>query len=460
MSRLEAIAAGLYYPTPEPVVVALARFITLPATGTTRLLDPCAGKGRALALLADAIGWPQQAERRHLGGKGTAPPPTVELYGIEPNLERARDATERIPNLLVTSYFTATLSEGGFQLAFVNPPYDIDSASDGGAGGPHPSGSAGKNERLEIRFLRRTTNKLAADGVLVWIVPQVRLREAAKHLVEHYRDLACWRFPDVPWRPPDAPDRPLVPMYAAFSQVVLVGRRRRVPVPADATALTHVERWATMGADLAPLPIESGASDQDYRLDASPGEAAGADEEAALSHHAAVQRERAAGSIAWPAAMARHSAENEDADSPRFVLPAALTPLRYFLATTFDPDCRRGAAQPTGSGGVGRSGAYIERHWPDPDTADLGIGRPLAPLRRGHLALLAAAGIANGQELVGTDGRRLVVKGACRKVTVRQESQERDPASGERVTITTETERFEVALWAIDLETGDVIHVV
>src|SRR5579859_1389645 len=302
MSRLEAVAAGLYYPTPEPVVTALARFIALPATGTVRLLDPCAGKGRALALLADAIHRQQHDERWHLGGKGIAPPPTVELYGIEPNLERARDATERIPNLLVTSYFTATLSEGGFQLAFVNPPYDTDIAGDGGAGRPGPygsAGSAGKNERLEIRFLRRTTNKLAADGVLVWIVPQVRLREAAKHLVEHYRDLACWRFPDVPWRPPDAPDRPLVPMYAAFSQVVLLGRRRRVPVPADATTLTHVERWATMGAGLAPLPIESAASDQDYHLDAAPSEAAGAAEGAELSHHAAVQQERAAGSPEW-----------------------------------------------------------------------------------------------------------------------------------------------------------------
>ena len=61
MSRLEAIATGLYYPTPEPVVAALARRITLPATGIARLLDPCVGKGRALALLADAIQRPPSA---------------------------------------------------------------------------------------------------------------------------------------------------------------------------------------------------------------------------------------------------------------------------------------------------------------------------------------------------------------------------------------------------------------
>lgn len=445
MSRLEAIATGLYYPTPEPVAVALARCITLPATGTVRLLDPCVGKGRALALLADALQRPPSAEQRRFGG--APPPPAVELYGIEPNLERAREAMERIPNLLVTSYFTATLSEGGFQLAFVNPPYDIDgdsggtSPSTGSAGQAGSPGTAGKNERLEVRFLRRTTNKLAADGVLVWVVPQVRLREVAKHLTEHYRDLACWRFPDVPWRPLDAPDRPLTPMYAAFSQVVLLGRRRRVPVPADAETLASIERWATLGADLPPLPLDGttvrAGADRDAR-----------DSTVATTNTDAVGRDGNAGS----------SVGIPETDDPRFVLPAALAPLRYFLASTFDPDAVAAQISRPRAGVWGERG-YVERHWPDPAVADLGIGRPLAPLRRGHLALLAAAGIANGQELAGTDGRRLVVKGACRKVTVREETEERDP-NGARVRVTTETERFEVALWAIDLETGAVIHVV
>ena len=42
---------------------------------------------------------------------------------------------------------------------------------------------------------------------------------------------------------------------------------------------------------------------------------------------------------------------------------------------------------------------------------------------------------------------------------VREESEERDATSGERVQIVTETERFEVALWAIDLETGETLHI-
>ncbi len=412
MSRLEAIAAGLYYPTPEPVVVALARYLALPITGTVRLLDPCAGKGRALALLAEGLQQEAAVSRglQRPAGQASA----VELYGIEPNLERAQEALARIPNLLVTSYFTATLSEGAFQLAFVNPPYDDTSDADGG-----PS-SAAKSERLELRFLRRTTAKLAPDGVLIWIVPQSRLRAAAKHLAEHYHDLACWRFPDTPWRPPDAPERPAVPMYAAFSQVVLLGCRRRMPVPADPAILASVEAWAA-GTDLAPLGLE----------------------------------DRKEGDGAAGSAQDAREAEGERS---RYVLPVAALPLRHFLAATFDPDAVAHQLSRPGTGIWGERG-YVERHWPDLDASDLGIGRPLAPLRRGHLALLAAAGIANGQELLGTDGRRLVVKGACRKVTVREEAQETDQ-DGARVKVTTETDRFEVALWAIDLESGEVIHIV
>lgn len=435
MSRLEAIAVGLYYPTPEPVVTALARYLHLPAapayptttatTIPTRLFDPCAGKGRALALLTDTL----QAQARHaaLPAQSQRVAPTVELYGIEPNAERAQEALDRIPNLLVTSYFTATLSEGGFQLAFVNPPYD--EASEADTAQRHVDGARGPRERLELRFLRRTTAKLAAGGVLVWIVPQVRLRDAAKHLAEHYADVRCWRFPDIPWRPPDAPpDRPSVPMYAAFSQVVLLAQRRRVSIPADGDMVRRFEEWAALGNALPPLPLTDGRDGARER------------------EHMSGTWERTANQ-AW-----------EEDSSASYQIPPAILPLRHFLATTFDPDAVARHLSRQGTGVWGERG-YVERHWPDLEVSDLGIGRPLAPLRRGHLALLAAAGIANGQELVGTDGRRLVVKGACRKVTTREETRETDPMSGRALTTYTETDHFEVALWAIDLASGEVIHI-
>ena len=448
MSRLEAVAVGLYYPTPEPIVAAIGRLLHLPAANeagagarhaapygpstpvsatalsapTVRLLDPCAGKGRALALLAEEL---RASERTH----PISSVPTTELYGIEPNTERALEAQTRIPNLLVTSYFTATLTESGFQLAFVNPPYDTEAATDAALTG-------GRRERLEVRFLRRTTTKLAPDGVLIWIVPQRLLRDGAKHLAEHYRDLACWRFPDTPWRPPEAAaDAPTTPMYSAFGQVVLIGMRRRVPVPADSATLDQFATWAALGAQLEPLPLEPVDPGQHELLPLP------------QSIQDANDRLTCAASNA-----------NANARLPIYQLPQTLTPLRYFLAATFDPDVLAAQVNRPGAGVWGERG-YCERHWPDLTVSDLGIGQPLAPLRRGHLALLAAAGIANGQELVGTDGRRLVVKGACRKVTVREQNEERDATSCERVKVVTETERFEVALWAIDVETGEVLHI-
>ena len=444
MSRLEAVAAGLYYPTPEPVVSAIAQMLqlsTVPSVPPTlpsalaqppvvRLLDPCAGKGRALALLAEELRRQITEIRAH-----TQQAPALELYGIEPNLERAQEAQTRIPNLLVSSFFTTTLSEGGFQLAFVNPPYDDVSAADSATGSPGASGTAsasGRRDRLELRFLRRVTSKLAPDGALIWIVPQRLLAEGATYLAAQYRDLACWRFPDMPWRAPDAPpDRPATPMYAAFGQVVLLARRRRVPVPVDAELVKQIETWMAAGANLAPLPDPSTQG---------------------------IQGMPPALTAVTPTAWQTHPLSATP--SPLlFSLPVATTPLRHFLAATFDPDMLAAQLNRPGHGVWGERG-YVERHWPDLETSDLGIGRPLAPLRRGHLALLAAAGIANGQELVGATGQRLVVKGSCRKVSVREESEERDPASGERIRVMTETERFEVSLWAIDLDTGEVIHVV
>ncbi len=447
MSRLEAVAAGLYYPTPEPVVSAIAQMLqfspvsaipprlpsALPQPPVARLLDPCAGKGRALALLAEALrrqmaDW--MADQMMETGAPGQQTPALELYGIEPNLERAQEAQTRIPHLLVSSFFTTTLSEGGFQLALVNPPYDDVSAADSLADSASNASGSGRRERLELRFLRRVTSKLAPDGVLIWIVPQRLLAGGASYLAAQYRDLACWRFPDTPWRAPDAPsDRPATPMYAAFSQVVLLARRRRVPVPVDAQLVKQIETWRAAGADLAPLPD---ASTQGMSPELTP-----------------------VTQTAWQAA----DRATPLLPTPCYALPVASTPLRHFLAATFDPDALAAQLNRPGQGIWGERG-YVERHWPDLESSDLGIGRPLAPLRRGHLALLAAAGIANGQELVGATGQRLVVKGACRKVSVREESEERDPASGERIRVTTETERFEVSLWAIDLDTGEVIHVV
>lgn len=71
-----------------------------------RALDPCAGTGEALAVIASALG--------------------AETYGSELHDGRAKAASERLDRVLHTSAFSTRLAHGAFSLLFANPPYDQD----------------------------------------------------------------------------------------------------------------------------------------------------------------------------------------------------------------------------------------------------------------------------------------------------------------------------------------------
>src|SRR5690606_23502459 len=79
---------------------------------------------------------------------------------------------------------------------------------------------------------------LVPGGLLIYIVPQVRLAQSARYLAAHYEGLRCYRFQH--------------PEYDAFRQCVLVGRRRSTQaIAADAKA--QIEAWAT--GVLPELPL-------------------------------------------------------------------------------------------------------------------------------------------------------------------------------------------------------------
>ncbi len=383
MSRLRAVEQLLYYPTPEPVVAALALLLHVPArpSGFVRLLDPCIGTGRAVQLLAESL--TRQAGSFH---------PRLEVYGIEPHEPRAKLAAKVLgeERVLHTSYFTATLSQGSFQLIFLNPPYDQETETEKA------------KERLELSFLRRATLHLAPGGVLIWIVPQARLSQAAQYLAAHYQQVGCWRFPDEEWAPPDMPNRKSAPMYDMFKQIVLIGVRRAAPIPAEPVQVQQIQSWGEAGETLAILP-------------------------------------------------------GEETGTPPYLVPLAEPRRLLFASTVFDAD----AAARQLSAGLGLWGTptYLEQHWPDPaQVVGLGMGRPLAPLRVGHLGVLVAAGIANGAAVEGVDGQRVVVKGACRKKVMAEETVvERD--DGVQEVTTTLTDTYEMSVWCRDLETGELYKV-
>src|SRR5579875_1442946 len=232
MSRLAAKAKLLYYPTPNEVVDGLAPFLSVSSTATTiRLLDPCAGTGEACARLAALL-----AERHPT--RRARQPLQIETYGIEPHAGRFKQAKACLTDVLHASFFQTTLSCGdgpdqGWQCLFLNPPYDQDTEVQ----------RDGKAQRLEVSFLQRATSRLAPCGVLIYIIPQHVLEDAAEWLASWYTHLLCYRFPD--------------PLYRQFQQVVVLAQRqtRAVPLVSVGQTIDQIRQWARQGERLPALPV-------------------------------------------------------------------------------------------------------------------------------------------------------------------------------------------------------------
>lgn len=218
MSRVLNLANMGYVPTPPLVVARVAAFLF--AEGPCHLLDPCAGRGEALAQL------------RKLLGHGTT-------FGIELDVERSEAAAEILDHVLGGSYEQALVSTSheGAELLWLNPPY----ATDTKAGG-----------RLELTFLRETQDWLRPDGVLVYIVRQAHLTEhMARRLSSWFDDLSVYRFPGEE--------------YESYQQVVVMGLKRASTQPDDAACLHLLQAAKSRLPDLPekpdrppyPIPIRS-----------------------------------------------------------------------------------------------------------------------------------------------------------------------------------------------------------
>src|SRR3972149_6384832 len=101
----------------------------------------------------------------------------------------------------------------------------------------------------------------------------------------------------------------------------------------------------------------------------------------------------------------------------------------------------RGARPSARGPRLGASPALAERLWP----AEERPVRPLMPLRRGHLAVLIAAGFLNNI-LLEADGRRILVKGRTYKELVPVESGDPD--------VEIEREVLRTSVMALDVRTG------
>ncbi len=196
--RLEGQTKLGYYPTPDKTLGFITTWLSAPGTGLRRYLDPCAGKGEALAAIANGH---------------------AESYGIELSDVRASAAEDQLAHVINTGYEYAVLTPETFSLCLLNPAYDGEETTGGG-------------KRLEETWLcdLPTTDVLIPGGVLIYIIPHKRINERiARHLAGWYRDLRCFRLP--------------AGEYEIFKQIVVFAVRRPTYDVPDGETLKAVLEW-------------------------------------------------------------------------------------------------------------------------------------------------------------------------------------------------------------------------
>jgi hypothetical protein len=196
-----------FFPLPPLEAIRLRNYLVLPSQFSA--LDPCVGDGVALSKLVEG-----------------AP---ARRYGIEIDAHRAGQARTFGIETLQASTMDVRCTAETFSLLYLNPPYDWESGQTG-------------NQRLETVFLEHTYRWLKPEGVLIFVIPQPRLKPCARLLADHFQDIRVFRLTE--------------PECTQYRQIVLLAvRRKRHERPRDVAlveATEYFERLA-IGQELPPL---------------------------------------------------------------------------------------------------------------------------------------------------------------------------------------------------------------
>jgi hypothetical protein len=167
--RLAGQQRGGFYPAPDEAIdVALERLVPH-ESGNMAIVDPCAGKGDALARIQSSLNVIHS-----------------QTYAVELDGGRASDMKATRPNwniLAPCSAFSVGCQAGAFSLAWVNPPYDDE---------------LGGGSRTEFQFLTTVSGWLKVGGVMLLVVPEHIVdpySPALRFLSERYDDLHLTPFP-------------------------------------------------------------------------------------------------------------------------------------------------------------------------------------------------------------------------------------------------------------------------
>ena len=155
MARLAAKARCNYYPLPDREAELIRSCLTFPDQPFSAL-DPCAGEGRAMAVITGS----SKAIR----------------YGIELDSYRADAAARVLDHVIQGDALSAHARVESFGLIYCNPPFDAEFGESG-------------NQRFEVLFLSHFARWLVPGGVLIYVLPAQQLAGCAQVLASHFRDV-------------------------------------------------------------------------------------------------------------------------------------------------------------------------------------------------------------------------------------------------------------------------------
>jgi SAM-dependent methyltransferase len=150
-----------YFPLPEAEARRIRQHLVFPASSFTAL-DPCAGEGKALAVITE-------------GTRG-------QRCGIELDAYRAEEARQRLDQVIYGDCFDVECKVESFSCAVLNPPYD--NAPDGDGAG----------QRLEALFLQHSYRWLKPGGVLILVIPVAQLALCGNLLSVQFKDVEVYQL--------------------------------------------------------------------------------------------------------------------------------------------------------------------------------------------------------------------------------------------------------------------------
>ncbi len=209
-----------FFPLPVAEAKRLRNWLAFPEGFSA--LDPCAGDGVAFAHLLQNV--------------------ACNRYGIEVDANRAEQARASGIEVLQANTMDVRCQAEGVSLLYLNPPYDWEAGES-------------NNQRLEFVFLEHTYRWLKAGGVLLFVIPQLRLAKCARLLSEQFTDLRVFRLTE--------------PACLQFNQIAVLARRRKRHSRLSDAALLDGVRYLEMLSVKSDLERLGNVVDVRYEVPAS-----------------------------------------------------------------------------------------------------------------------------------------------------------------------------------------------